>query len=201
MKLMINRAMPDLSGLVLDATQHESILQPEGDFWLFAYGSLMWNPEFSFLRSETARLHGYHRRLCLWSVEHRGTFEHPGLVMGLDRGGSCHGQAFLIAEADAPNIIDRLNHREMITGAYRSAIKTLRLGCGEQVSGVCLIARRNHPQYAANLDHQTTIECVRAAQGGRGSNREYVLNTTRSLQQMGMRDSRLEAIAADLAPG
>lgn len=199
MKLMPDRVMPDLTGLVLDAEQHESILQPEGDFWLFAYGSLMWNPEFNYLRAETARLHGYHRRLCLWSVEHRGTFEKPGLVMGLDRGGSCHGQAFLIDKVDATEIIDRLNQREMLTGAYRSEMKTLRLGSGEQVGGVCLIARRDHPQYAADLDQQHTIDCVHAAQGGRGSNREYVLNTTRRLQQMGLRDSRLEAIADGLS--
>jgi len=198
MNLTIGLNRPDLSALVLDANQHESILQPQGDFWLFAYGSLMWNPEFSYLRSETARLYGYHRRLCLWSVEHRGTLEHPGLVMGLDCGGSCHGQAFLIAEKNAAGIIDRLNHREMITGAYRSAMKTLRLASGEQVSGVCLIARRDHPQYAAHLDQQATIECVRQAQGGRGSNREYVLNTTRRLRQMQVHDARLEAIAAGL---
>lgn len=198
MRVMSACSRPDLSGLVLDASLHESIHKPEGDFWLFAYGSLMWNPEFNCLRAETARLHGYHRRLCLWSIEHRGTPENPGLVMGLDRGGSCHGQAFLIAEAEAARIIDQLNQREMITGAYRSALKTLRLSSGEQVPGVCLIARRDHPQYAANLNQQSTIECVHAAHGGRGSNREYVLNTTRQLQRMGMRDAQLEAIAAGL---
>ncbi len=198
MSIHTGRPIPDLSGLVLDATQHESILQPQGDFWLFAYGSLMWNPEFHYLRAETARLYGYHRRLCLWSVEHRGTLESPGLVMGLDRGGSCQGQAFLIAETDATEIIERLNHREMITGAYHSALKTLRLSSGEQVQGVCLIARRDHPQYAAGLDQAHTIECVRQAHGGRGSNREYVLNTAHRLQQMGMHDAQLEAIAAAL---
>ena len=186
--------MPDLSALVFDASQHESIIRPEGDFWFFAYGSLMWNPEFEYLRRETARLHGYHRCLCLWSVEYRGSLEQPGLVMGLDRGGSCAGQAFLISQHAAPKIIDKLNEREMITGAYQSRLIPLKLQSGEQVNAVCLIARHDHPQYAPGLDHQTIIEIVQRAKGKRGSNIEYVLNTAHKMQEMGMIGRELKAI-------
>ncbi len=190
--------VPDLSMLVFDASQHESIIQPEGDFWFFAYGSLMWNPEFPYLRRETARLYGYHRRFCLWSVEYRGSLSQPGLVMGLDRGGSCVGQAFLICRNNASEIIRRLNEREMITGAYQSKLKQLKLQSGEQVSGVCLISRRDHPQYAPGLDSQTIIDIVRKARGKRGSNREYVINTARQMEQIGMLDQGLAAISTGL---
>lgn len=190
--------MPDFSALVFDASQHERILQPDGDFWFFAYGSLMWNPEFTYLRSETARLHGFHRCLCLWSVEYRGSVAQPGLVMGLDRGGSCTGQAYLISQSAAPAIIDKLNEREMITGAYQSKLKPLKLQSGEKVNGVCLIARRDHPQYAPNLDRHTIIDIVRKAKGKRGSNRTYVLNTARKMQQMGMLDRGLEEVSKGL---
>ncbi len=189
---------PDFNNLVFDASQHEGIHYPRGDFWLFAYGSLMWNPEFEFQRSECARLFGYHRRLCLWSVEHRGTLEQPGLVMGLDRGGSCRGRAFLISESSASEIISKLNEREMITGAYRSQMKSLMLRSGEQVEAVCLIARRDHPQYAEKLDKQTTAALVGRAHGKRGSNREYVLNTAQLLKEMGMTDRALEGIGREL---
>lgn len=189
---------PDLSGLVLDASLYEGIEQPAGEFWLFAYGSLMWNPEFEYLRRETAHLYGYHRRLCLWSVEHRGTFQHPGLVMGLAQGGSCRGQAFLISQTMASQTIERLNQREMITGAYQSLLKPLYLDGGEKVNAVCLIARQDHPQYAHKLDHQITIERVKSAYGGRGSNQEYVLNTAQQLRKMGVRDRHLEVIAQGL---
>ena len=127
--------IPDLSNLVFDASQHEGIDYPEGDFWVFAYGSLMWNPEFEYLRSEIACLQGYHRCLCLWSVEYRGTPERPGLVMGLDHGGSCMGRAFLISGDKAAPIIDQLNQREMLTGAYQSAMQPLLLATDEQVEG------------------------------------------------------------------
>jgi cation transport protein ChaC len=186
--------MPDFSGLIFDSKQHEGIAYPEGDFWVFAYGSLMWNPEFNYLRSETARLKHFHRCLCLWSVEYRGTPEQPGLVMGLDDGGSCMGRAFLVSEADAPGIIAQLNEREMITGAYRSSLEPLQLGTGEQVEGVCLVARHDHPQYAPRLGRQVIVDMVKHAQGARGSNREYVLNTVSHLREMGMVDEILDNI-------
>ena len=190
--------LPDLSNLVLDASQHEGIEYPEGDFWVFAYGSLMWNPEFDYLRSEIACLEGYHRCLCLWSVEHRGTFEQPGLVMGLDQGGSCLGRAFLISEARAPEIIDQLNQREMITGAYLSAMQPLRLATDEQVEGICLIVRKDHPQYAPHLEMNTVVELVRHARGNRGTNLEYVLNTVDHLREMGLPDAHLDRLAERL---
>ena len=186
--------MPDFSGLIFDANQHEGITYPEGDFWVFAYGSLMWNPEFNYLRSEIACLDHFHRCLCLWSVEYRGTPKQPGLVMGLDNGGSCMGMAFLVSEANAPVIIARLNEREMITGAYRSSLEPLKLGTGEQVEGICLVARHDHPQYAPRLDQRVIIERVKHAHGARGSNREYVLNTVSHLREMGMVDDVLDDI-------
>ncbi len=190
--------LPDLSNLVLDANQHEGIEYPEGDFWVFAYGSLMWNPEFEYLRSEIACLEGYHRCLCLWSVEHRGTPERPGLVMGLDHGGSCLGRAFLVSGDRAPSIIDRLNQREMITGAYLSEMQPLRLATDEMVEGICLIARKNHPQYAPHLELNTVVELVRHAHGNRGSNLEYVLNTVQHLREMGLPDAQLDRVARQL---
>ena len=63
-------------------------------WWVFAYGSLLWNPLFPFADARPASLHGLHRHFCLWSMGSRGTVKVPGLVLGLDRGGSCHGVAY-----------------------------------------------------------------------------------------------------------
>ena len=64
----------------------------EGDVWIFAYGSLMWDPGFAYVEAQPATLHGYHRQFCIYSYAYRGTPERPGLVLGLDRGGSCRAR-------------------------------------------------------------------------------------------------------------
>src|SRR5579859_6246974 len=43
------------------------------DYWVFAYGSLIWNPEFPYVDKAPALLRGYHRSFCLYSWHYRGT--------------------------------------------------------------------------------------------------------------------------------
>ena len=80
----------------------------EGDLWVFGYGSLMWRPGFEFIEQVPARLIGEHRALCVYSFDHRGTPEKPGLVLGLDRGGACRGIAFRVAAKQRGDTIDYL---------------------------------------------------------------------------------------------
>ncbi len=65
----------------------------ERPLWVFAYGSLMWNPGFAVRETRPARLHGFHRAFCIYSEHYRGTPEKPGLILGLLAGGSCRGLA------------------------------------------------------------------------------------------------------------
>src|SRR2546429_9469021 len=92
---------------------------PRGDLWIFGYGSLMWSPGFSYKEKRLARVHGYHRALCILSTRYRGTHRKPGLVMGLCRGGSCWGMAFRIDARDAPRRLSRLWPRQMPPRAYQ----------------------------------------------------------------------------------
>lgn len=88
------------------------------DVWVFGYGSLIWRPDFEFAEQRDALLHGYHRALCLWSRINRGTPQRPGLVFGLDRGGSCRGVTFRIPSSRVPATMEALWRREMPSGAY-----------------------------------------------------------------------------------
>ncbi len=192
---------PDFSSLIFDHTQHPSIEVPDGDVWFFGYGSLMWRPEFDYLESVSARLFGYHRALCLWSIEYRGDIDQPGLVLGLDNGGSCLGRAFRICETQIDSILPLLNKREMITGAYQSIIKPIYLASGEKVTAVSLIARHGHPQYVTPpLSDKRTAYIVRKAKGKMGANIDYVQNTICHLRELGIQDVTLERIAKKLVP-
>src|ERR1700742_2372184 len=91
----------------------------EGELWVFGYGSLMWRPGFEFIEQVPARLIGEHRALCVYSFDHRGTPEKPGLVLGLDRGGACRGIAFRVASGQRSELAAYLRAREQVTSVYR----------------------------------------------------------------------------------
>src|SRR5262245_52232481 len=102
-----------------DLIERRRLMPPPGeDFWVFAYGSLMWNRGFRYLESRPALVRGYHRAFCVYSVHYRGTPARPGLVLGLDRGGSCRGRAYKVAAVDGKSVTDYLHEREMITSIY-----------------------------------------------------------------------------------
>ena len=52
--------------------------------YIFGYGSLMWNPDFNYLKKEYANLLGYQRNFCIKTYTHRGNIKNHGLVLGLD---------------------------------------------------------------------------------------------------------------------
>lgn len=174
--------------------------QPQEGIWIFGYASLMWNPGFPFLESHTALLRGYHRALCIYSTRYRGTPKKPGLVMGLDRGGSCKGRAFLLAAADVPKVMDYLYAREMDTGTYLPKFLTVKLSDGRKVKAFHFLVRRNHKQYTGKLSIDETVKLVCSGVGPRGSSIEYLQNTLDHLNTMGIDEGLLHKIC-DRAKG
>lgn len=166
------------------------------EFWVFGYGSLMWNPGFDFAERTHARLHGYRRALCIRSHVHRGTPEKPGLVLGLDRGGSCLGVAFRIAPENAKAVLEYLRARELVTHVYLERRLPLRLADGRRVLAVAYVVDRNHVQYAGGIDALHAAEVVHGASGQSGPNDAYVLNTLAHLRDMGISDHWLEEVGA-----
>lgn len=165
-----------------------------GDFWVFGYGSLMWNPGFDHLSTQRARLPGYRRSLCIWSWIYRGTQERPGLVMGLDRGGSCIGLAFRVAAEQREATLAYLREREQVTGVYLERHVRVRLEGGGVVEAVTYVADRHHRQYAGSLDAEHAAAVVAAAAGKAGPNADYVGSTIRHLRELGIRDHWLERV-------
>jgi cation transport protein ChaC len=168
-------------------------------FWIFGYGSLMWRPGFAYLRSEPARIHGFHRRLCVYSHVHRGTPERPGLVLGLDRGGSCHGLAFEIAPDRWDETIAYLRAREQVTSVYLERRKPVTLlETGGSVEATTYVVDRAHRQYAGVLAEDDLLSYVLNGSGVSGPCIDYVRNTIDHLQAMNIHDPALERIATRL---
>jgi cation transport protein ChaC len=165
--------------------------EPEQDLWVFGYGSLMWRPGFDFAERQLAWLRGYHRALCIYSHVHRGTPQRPGLVLGLDRGGSCRGVAFRIEPSKAQATIDYLRAREQVTSVYVERRVRVRLDDAREVEALTYVVDRRHVQYAGKLPLETILEHVRAGVGQSGDNPAYVLNTHRHLAELSLRDAVL----------
>lgn len=165
--------------------------------WVFAYGSLIWNPEIDFEESLLGRVHGYHRAFCIASTYYRGTPQAPGVVLGLDRGGSCIGLAFRLHHAQRRRAVDHLYAREMIDDVYRPTLASVTLRDGRQVRALTFVANRASSAYQL-LTETETLRRLHDCVGLRGPNREYALNTWRSLQERGVHDARLARLAHGL---
>lgn len=173
------------------------------DLWVFAYGSLMWNPDFDHVEARTARLAGYHRAMCILSYQWRGTPERPGLVMGLDRGGSCRGRVFRVAAPQVPAAMEHIYRREMPTGVYVPRFVPVTLDDGRRVEAWAFIAKHGHPQYMAHSSPEQSAALIRQGHGKAGPCRDYLANTVVQLEALGLGGEslrRLLALVDDLTP-
>lgn len=166
-------------------------------FWVFAYGSLMWNPGFEPAEQALARLEGYHRSFCMASVVYRGTPEAPGLVLALDHltGAVCRGVAYRVAPADGDKVLDYLRARELVSSAYREVIEPVVLASGEQHPALCYVMDREHWQYRGGLGADEQARIIARAAGPAGSNRDYLVNTVAAMEGLGLDDPPLFALA------
>ncbi|WP_353191145.1 gamma-glutamylcyclotransferase [Pandoraea pnomenusa] len=164
------------------------------DLWIFAYGSLIWNPGMPVEESQHARVHGYHRGLYLWSRVNRGTPEQPGLVLALDRGGSCAGVALRLSAARARAELETLWYREMAMGSYRPAWLNCRLADGTTRPALAFVMRRDVKSYAGRLPDPIIRQVFDCAQGRYGTTHDYVARTVKALREAGMADPALEAV-------
>ena len=164
------------------------------ELWVFGYGSLMWRPGFAFAERVAATLPGRRRAFCIYSVHHRGTYERPGLVLGLARGGSTRGMAYRIAPADWAEVFAYLMEREQPTETYIEARRRVRLGDGRWVEALVFLSDVTHPQWAGNLTLERQAELIAGATGLSGRNADYLRDLVEHLEQAGIRDGGMERL-------
>ncbi len=192
--------------------------------WVFGYGSLMWRPGFPFEQVSRARLNGFRRCFCIYSVHHRGTEARPGLVLGLDRGGQCEGVAYRVGTQDVEETLSYLRAREQVNGVYREARVTVEISSRplegiecpkkndlpvhshgalekKRVTALTYLVERNHPSFAAQLPLVTQARLISGARGLSGNNMEYLANTLFHLRLLGIRERELERLAVIVGHG
>ena len=173
--------------------------KPKGaGWWVFAYGSLLWNPIFPVAEMRPGTLSGLHRRFCLWSLASRGTRDFPGLVLGLDHGGACRGVAMRLPSMLALDELHLLWRREMVTGSYRPSWVKVRTD-GREIIALAFVVRRDHHQYARGLSLDQQVAVLGRACGAFGSSLDYLERTRVALVAHGIVDPYLEKLAAEVA--
>ena len=178
-----------------------NIIPDEGigeDIYIFAYGSLLWNPTVDYEEECLAKIYGFHRSFCMKTYLGRGSFKKPGLMLGLDRGGSCRGSALKLKKSNAIKNIDILFRREMVTGAYKPKLLKTTLEDGKKVMSLAFTVDKKHKNYFQNKAIQTKAIMISNAHGFLGTCEEYFSNTLQSLSELNIVDSEMIAISKHL---
>jgi len=162
--------------------------------WVFGYGSLLWNPGFDVAEQVVATLPGYARSFCMRSIHHRGTEDHPGLVLALDAEPShaCEGVALSVQAGTEDATLAYLRERELISSAYLERTLDIDLTDGRRVSAVVYVINPDHVQYCGGLPLEEQAQIISRAVGGMGPNTEYLYNTAQHLTEIGLHDPDLE---------
>lgn len=165
--------------------------------WIFAYGSLLWDHGFEPAEAVRARLAGFRRGFCLWSIHWRGTEADPGLVLALDadEGAACEGLALRLPDAGREAALTAIRARELVSDAYEERRLPLDLADGRRVEALAYVVRRGHGQYA-RLEPEAQAAVIARANGSRGPNLDYLANTAQRLEELGIADAEIAALLA-----
>ena len=168
--------------------------------WVFGYGSLMWNPAINVVDSRKAHVRGYHRMFCLTLHVGRGAPEKPGLMLGIDRGGSCTGVAHRIAADEVESELSILWMREMLSGAYEPRWVNADVdGPGNEkrrTRVLTFVINRYHPRYEGALPEDEAARRIALAEGLLGTNRDYLYRTVKHLAELGIEDGPMRGLEA-----
>jgi len=185
----------------LSAEQREASLKvamtrypPGTEAWVFAYGSLMWNPAIEFAEAQPCSVEGWRRSFCFWTPMGRGTPELPGLMLALERGGCCEGVAYRLTPEQVESELALLWNREMLVGVYQAQWVPTRLRDGRIVTAVTFAVDPAHCQYCGDLPIDRAAHHIAFAEGRRGACRDYLANTAAHARALRIHDPYIEEL-------
>ncbi len=203
----IRRAQPDIHVLT-DAERAASLAamlaarpvacpQESGDVWVFAYGSLIWNPAIHVIERVAAHTPDWRRSYCLQVKMGRGTPDNPGLMLGLAPGEGCTGVALRVAADRVAQELDILWRREMVAAGYIPRWVPIFVPAGGAPLGhaIAFTINPQGPSYCAELPEPEMVQRLATARGQLGSSAEYLFNTHNGLAQIGIVDPFIARLA------
>ncbi|MFZ5782418.1 MAG: gamma-glutamylcyclotransferase [Pseudomonadota bacterium] len=173
--------------------------RPGDAVWVFAYGSLMWNPAIEFAEAQPCRVDGWRRSFCFWTPMGRGTPELPGLMLALEQGGSCEGIAYRLSPERVRSELQILWNREMLSGVYQAQWVPTLLRDGRTVTSVTFVIDTAHCQYCGDLPIERTAHHIAFAEGRRGACRDYLANTAAHARALAIHDPYVEELVERVA--
>lgn len=163
--------------------------------WVFAYGSLIWNPAFHHVGQRLAHVPDWHRSFCLSTRSGRGTPDVPGLMLGLRPGRGATGAVFRIAEDALESELDVLWRREMVADGYIPRWVAVADPHGDAFGHAIAFTINPHGPAFVDLPEPEVVQRLATARGGLGTAAEYLLNTRDGLRQLGIHDEFVEELA------
>ena len=184
-----------------EASLREALTQygPGEEAWVFAYGSLMWNPAIEFAETVPCEVEGWRRSFCFWVPLGRGTPELPGLMLALEGGGRCEGIAYRLAPHQVRSELAILWNREMLSGVYQAKWVPTRLRDGRIVTAVTFVVDTGHCQYCGDLPIERAAHHIAFAEGRRGACRDYLANTAAHARALKIHDPYIEELVERVA--
>jgi glutathione-specific gamma-glutamylcyclotransferase len=187
-----------LSAEAREASRRATLAGHTGDLWVFAYGSLMWDPAMDFAEVRRAWLPGHARRFILCDIYGaRGTHEAPGLMAALDRGDGCHGLAFRVPVERVEDETRNLWAREMVLPSYVPRILPVDLD-GESVMALAFLADHDTDMIRRDLTREQQVRYLATGTGFLGSSRDYLETIARQFSALGIDDPDVSALMADV---
>jgi cation transport protein ChaC len=184
--------VPCLSDEQLEKSRQETLstLPDPDELWIFGYGSLMWNPNFTYEEEQKAKLSGYSRAFCLKLFSNRATPEKPGLMLALDEGGECEGVVFRISKTNVESITKELWIREMLGGIYVPKIMPVET-MKRTLPALVFTVNRSHSRYAGQLAASEIAAIIAKAEGKLGSNCDYLFQLVTKLKEKSIHDENM----------
>lgn len=184
----------------LDASLERVLSEHEegADIHVFGYGSLIWNPALEHTHAMKAEIDGWHRSFCLRANVGRGSADRPGLMLALDKGGTCQGMLLRITAEKVRQELRLLWRREMLTGAYKPRWVTAQADAAS-FRAITFVANRSHTRYTTGLSIERMAELINTGSGPLGTCREYFNSTVRAIEVLGIEDAGMERLRAAVA--